>query len=116
MDESNQTQVVLQPLELSSSGKYTCEVSAEAPSFQTVMGDGIMTTIRKYLLAKILSTYLDLFICVQLPLQKLKAPWKHIWTVLRAPALPIEVHGAYLSLHGNADNANDKDFVGGKMV
>ncbi|XP_026823126.1 uncharacterized protein LOC113561104 [Rhopalosiphum maidis] len=37
--------VVLRPLELASSGKYRCEVSAEAPSFQTVTNHSSMLTV-----------------------------------------------------------------------
>ncbi|XP_066908485.1 uncharacterized protein [Halyomorpha halys] len=44
-DESNESQVTIGPLELSSSGRYRCEVSAEAPSFQTVSDHGDMLTV-----------------------------------------------------------------------
>lgn len=36
---------MLKSLEVSSSGTYRCEVSAEAPSFQTVFQDRDMITI-----------------------------------------------------------------------
>uniref|UniRef100_A0A182JJD3 Ig-like domain-containing protein n=1 Tax=Anopheles atroparvus TaxID=41427 RepID=A0A182JJD3_ANOAO len=42
---STSEQVVLDPIELSSSGKYRCEVSAEAPSFQTVSDHGDMLVV-----------------------------------------------------------------------
>lgn len=40
--------VVLKTLELASSGKYRCEVSAEAPSFQTVTNHSSMLTVGNY--------------------------------------------------------------------
>ncbi|XP_050424238.1 uncharacterized protein LOC126835600 [Adelges cooleyi] len=45
IDKSNANDVVLNSLELSSSGTYRCEVSAEAPSFQTVFQDRDMVTM-----------------------------------------------------------------------
>ncbi|XP_014272030.1 uncharacterized protein [Halyomorpha halys] len=45
LGSSNQWQVYLRRLDLSSSGRYKCEVSAEAPSFQTVSGHGDMLTV-----------------------------------------------------------------------
>uniref|UniRef100_A0A182SYB3 Ig-like domain-containing protein n=1 Tax=Anopheles maculatus TaxID=74869 RepID=A0A182SYB3_9DIPT len=47
VDLANSTseQVILDPLDLSSSGKYRCEVSAEAPSFQTVSDHGEMMVV-----------------------------------------------------------------------
>uniref|UniRef100_A0A182K665 Ig-like domain-containing protein n=1 Tax=Anopheles christyi TaxID=43041 RepID=A0A182K665_9DIPT len=42
---STSEQVVLAPIDLSSSGKYRCEVSAEAPSFQTVSDHGEMLVV-----------------------------------------------------------------------
>ncbi|XP_050059077.1 uncharacterized protein LOC114129323 isoform X1 [Aphis gossypii] len=47
IDKSNSTEVVLKSLELSSSGTYRCEVSAEAPSFQTVFQDRDMITVEE---------------------------------------------------------------------
>ncbi|XP_052899200.1 uncharacterized protein LOC128305670 isoform X2 [Anopheles moucheti] len=45
VDNSTSEQVVLDPIDLSSSGKYRCEVSAEAPSFQTVSDHGEMLVV-----------------------------------------------------------------------
>ncbi|KAG8327923.1 hypothetical protein J6590_006085 [Homalodisca vitripennis] len=45
VDSSNATQVRLIRLSLSSTGRYRCEVSAEAPSFQTVSDHGDMMTV-----------------------------------------------------------------------
>ncbi|XP_053677547.1 uncharacterized protein LOC128727642 [Anopheles nili] len=42
---STNSHVVLETIGLSSSGKYRCEVSAEAPSFQTVDDHGEMTVV-----------------------------------------------------------------------
>nr|CAD7402020.1 unnamed protein product [Timema cristinae] len=42
---STESQVVLKSVNLSSTGKYRCEVSAEAPSFQTVSDHGEMTVV-----------------------------------------------------------------------
>uniref|UniRef100_A0A1B6D8N3 Ig-like domain-containing protein n=1 Tax=Clastoptera arizonana TaxID=38151 RepID=A0A1B6D8N3_9HEMI len=42
---SNETQVTLRALSLYSTGRYRCEVSAEAPSFQTVSDHGDMVTV-----------------------------------------------------------------------
>lgn len=46
-NNSNDTHVTLEPLELNSSGNYRCEVSAEAPSFQTVSDHQEMITVGK---------------------------------------------------------------------
>lgn len=48
IDKSNSNEVVLKSLEQSSSGTYRCEVSAEAPSFQTVFQDRDMITVGMY--------------------------------------------------------------------
>uniref|UniRef100_A0A182MNW7 Ig-like domain-containing protein n=1 Tax=Anopheles culicifacies TaxID=139723 RepID=A0A182MNW7_9DIPT len=45
LQNSTSEQVVLDPIDLSSSGKYRCEVSAEAPSFQTVSDHGEMLVV-----------------------------------------------------------------------
>jgi hypothetical protein len=42
---STENQVVLKSVNLSSTGRYRCEVSAEAPSFQTVSDHGDMTVV-----------------------------------------------------------------------
>lgn len=42
---STESQVVLKSVNLSSTGRYRCEVSAEAPSFQTVSEHGDMTVV-----------------------------------------------------------------------
>ncbi|GJQ86041.1 hypothetical protein Trydic_g10611 [Trypoxylus dichotomus] len=42
---STENQVVLSSVQLSTSGKYRCEVSGEAPSFQTVTEHGHMTVV-----------------------------------------------------------------------
>jgi len=43
--QSTASSVILLTLELSSSGKYRCEVSAEAPFFRTVSDSGYMRTV-----------------------------------------------------------------------
>lgn len=48
LHNSTNTQVVLQSVNLSSSGRYRCEVSAEAPSFQTVTDHGDMTVVGEF--------------------------------------------------------------------
>uniref|UniRef100_A0A0A9XUE1 Carcinoembryonic antigen-related cell adhesion molecule 6 n=1 Tax=Lygus hesperus TaxID=30085 RepID=A0A0A9XUE1_LYGHE len=45
LENSTEVQVKLMALELVSSGKYRCEVSAEAPSFQTVSAHGDMQVV-----------------------------------------------------------------------
>lgn len=45
VESSNATQVRLTGLSLASTGRYRCEVSAEAPSFQTVSDHGDMMSI-----------------------------------------------------------------------
>lgn len=42
---STENQVVLSSVQLSTSGKYRCEVSGEAPSFQTITDHGHMTVV-----------------------------------------------------------------------
>lgn len=44
-DHSNHSKVTLRMLTLKSSGLYRCEISAEAPSFDSVQGDGRMDVI-----------------------------------------------------------------------
>ncbi|XP_054262156.1 uncharacterized protein LOC128986074 isoform X2 [Macrosteles quadrilineatus] len=45
ISRSNESHVTLKDLTLASSGRYRCEVSAEAPSFQTVSDHGDMLTV-----------------------------------------------------------------------
>ncbi|XP_076752912.1 uncharacterized protein LOC143424623 [Xylocopa sonorina] len=45
MGESNATQVTLANLELDATGTYSCEVSADAPSFYTAMVDGTINVV-----------------------------------------------------------------------
>ncbi|XP_014255592.2 uncharacterized protein LOC106670091 [Cimex lectularius] len=45
LDKSNESEVRLENLTLRSSGKYRCEVSGEAPNFQTVSDHGDMITV-----------------------------------------------------------------------
>ncbi|RZF44486.1 hypothetical protein LSTR_LSTR002259 [Laodelphax striatellus] len=45
VDKSNESRVTLRKLSLASTGRYRCEVSAEAPSFQTVSDHGDMVTV-----------------------------------------------------------------------
>jgi hypothetical protein len=45
LHNSTDTQVVLDNVNLASSGRYRCEVSAEAPSFQTVSDHGDMVVV-----------------------------------------------------------------------
>jgi hypothetical protein len=45
---SSESTVVLSRVDLSSSGLYKCEVSAEAPSFQTVSERGQMIVVGEY--------------------------------------------------------------------
>lgn len=42
---SNATQVVLNDTDINSSGRYSCEVSADAPSFQTYLVTGVMEVV-----------------------------------------------------------------------
>lgn len=46
--ESNATQVVLTKLELEAAGVYSCEVSADAPSFHTAIVSAAMDVVGKY--------------------------------------------------------------------
>lgn len=48
LHNSTDTQVVLDSVTLASSGRYRCEVSAEAPSFQTVSDHGDMIVVGEY--------------------------------------------------------------------
>lgn len=45
---SDSTKVTLRGLTVKSSGIYRCEVSAEAPSFDSVQAEGRMTIVRKF--------------------------------------------------------------------
>jgi hypothetical protein len=45
LQNSTDNQVVLDNVSLSSTGRYRCEVSAEAPSFQTVSDHGDMIVV-----------------------------------------------------------------------
>lgn len=46
MESSNLTHVVLEKVKPLSSGRYSCEVSADHPSFQTVFSSGEMAVIQ----------------------------------------------------------------------
>ncbi|KAF4521237.1 hypothetical protein B566_EDAN005449 [Ephemera danica] len=48
LHNSSESTVVLSSVNLSTSGRYRCEVSAEAPSFQTVSEHGDMVVVGKY--------------------------------------------------------------------
>lgn len=50
MKNSGASQVYLKSLDLSSSGRYRCEVSGEAPSFTTVTEHNDMVTVGEYIL------------------------------------------------------------------
>lgn len=45
--KSNDKRIQLRSLTVRSSGGYRCEVSAEAPSFSSIMGEGRMTVVCK---------------------------------------------------------------------
>lgn len=45
MDQTNETQLVLQKVTPKFSGKYSCEVSADAPSFATSIVSGEMEVV-----------------------------------------------------------------------
>lgn len=45
---SNQSQVILVAVEPWTSGKYTCEVSADAPSFHTEVATKDLDVVSKY--------------------------------------------------------------------
>lgn len=47
-NHSDGTKVLLKQLTLKSSGVYRCEISAEAPNFDSVQGDGQMDVICKF--------------------------------------------------------------------
>lgn len=49
LHNSSDSLVVLQLVNLSSSGRYRCEVSGEAPSFNTVDGYGDMVVVGKFI-------------------------------------------------------------------
>ena len=45
---SNMTHVVLENVQFSTSGQYSCEVSADAPSFHTALVSGDLNVVGKY--------------------------------------------------------------------
>ena len=47
LDESNANRLVLRSITAETAGRFRCEVSAEAPSFETVSGHADMTVVRK---------------------------------------------------------------------
>ena len=47
MSKSSDRKVVLTSIDTPSGGEYRCEVSAEAPSFETVQQDGLMQVAGK---------------------------------------------------------------------
>lgn len=47
MQKSSDTALVLKSVDLKGSGMYTCEVSAEAPSFQTASQSSSMVVVGK---------------------------------------------------------------------
>lgn len=48
MESSNASQIVLHKLDISATSKYMCEVSADAPSFQTHMRSGDLNVYSEY--------------------------------------------------------------------
>lgn len=48
MIKSNDRQVALSQVDLATSGRYRCEVSAEGPAFQTVTDHGNMQVVGEY--------------------------------------------------------------------
>lgn len=48
LDESNANRLVLRSITAETAGRFRCEVSAEAPSFETVSGHADMTVVSKY--------------------------------------------------------------------
>lgn len=48
LHNSTDSTVVLENVNLSTSGRFRCEVSGEAPSFQTVSDHGDMIVVGKY--------------------------------------------------------------------
>lgn len=58
MHNSTDSIVVLQSVNLSTTGRYRCEVSAEAPSFQTVSDHGDMIVVGK------LKLYITMYNCI----------------------------------------------------
>lgn len=47
LDESNENRLVLRSITAETAGRFRCEVSAEAPSFETVSGHADMSVVRK---------------------------------------------------------------------
>jgi len=47
---SNESQLMLQSVQPAVTGKYSCEVSADAPSFHTMIFSGDLEVVRKYFL------------------------------------------------------------------
>lgn len=48
IESSNASQIVLHKLDISATSKYMCEVSADAPSFQTHMRSGDLNVYSEY--------------------------------------------------------------------
>ncbi|KAL1140624.1 hypothetical protein AAG570_000554 [Ranatra chinensis] len=60
---SDSRQVALRGVNLKSSGIYRCEVSAEAPSFESAQSEGRMEVVCKYFF-KLISIKLNLILCL----------------------------------------------------
>ncbi|KAG8252760.1 hypothetical protein J6590_049307 [Homalodisca vitripennis] len=86
ISRSNESHVTLKDLTLSSSGRYRCEVSAEAPSFQTVSDHGDMLTVGNTCSIKIIARK-------QPPLTSVKPRKGRRWL-----AVAVSIRGADLLL------------------
>ncbi|XP_033177962.1 uncharacterized protein LOC117234618 isoform X1 [Bombus vosnesenskii] len=70
--ESNSTRVALTNLELDAAGVYSCEVSADAPSFQTACVQGTMNIVGMQAVGALAKTHGRIYrldLCTQLPSQ-----------------------------------------------
>jgi len=64
--KSNSTQLTLRHVQLSLSGHYSCEVSADAPSFHTALVSGDMDIVGEFQTDQNLQEFRDTFMSVRI--------------------------------------------------
>ncbi|XP_025413825.1 uncharacterized protein LOC112685965 isoform X2 [Sipha flava] len=106
IDKSNSNEVVLKSLELSSSGTYRCEVSAEAPSFQTVFQDRDMITVEEGpRIVGLLPEYnVGETVNANCTSSKMKSYAQLVWYINEEQANSTVLQGPYFKVHHPGSN------------
>ncbi|VVC25491.1 Immunoglobulin-like domain,Immunoglobulin-like fold [Cinara cedri] len=105
LDKSNSNEVVLKSLVLSSSGIYRCEVSGEAPSFQTVFKDTSLNTVaeRPSIDGLQLEYNVGEMVNANCTSSKMTFHTHLIWYINEEQINSTIVHGPYFKIHNTDD-------------